>query len=67
MEMTMRMGAFEALDQNELYATDGGGAVAFVYAMGFAFGCTPLTACIAAGAGVVALGAGIYCGVTGKG
>lgn len=64
MEMTMK-NEFCALSQREEEMVNGGGVVAFVYAMGFVFGCPPVAVCVAAGAGVVALGVGIYCGVQG--
>lgn len=63
--MNLKMGNFAALSSDEMFAVDGGGAVAFVYAMGFVFSCTPLAVCVAAGACVVALGVGIYCGING--
>ncbi len=64
MQMVLSNGFCE-MTKEERYIVSGGGVVAFVYAMGFVFGCTPLGFCIAAGVGLVALGVGIYCGVKG--
>lgn len=59
MEKTLNMGAFEALDQQEMLKVDGGGAVAAVYALGFVFGCSPLGAlCICGGIAVAAVAGG---------
>ncbi len=58
MEMALNMGAFEALDNREMMEVDGGGVVAFVYAVGFVFGCAPIVpVCVAAA--VVGVGVGL--------
>lgn len=55
---------FCEVDMNEAELINGGGATAFVYALGFIAGTTPLNVCI--GAGLVIAGAGccIYGAVT---
>ena len=55
MEMALNMGAFQELNQQEMLEVDGGGFTAFVYALGFIAGTSPLAVCI--GAGLVVAGA----------
>lgn len=47
---------FKELGKEEIIEIDGGGVTAFIYAMGFVAGTTPLNVCI--GAGLVLAGAG---------
>lgn len=55
MEMVLNNGFCE-MSQNETVCVDGGGVVAFVYALGFIAGVSPLAVCV--GAGLVLVGAG---------
>lgn len=55
MENVMKNGFCE-LNENETIMVDGGGVVAFVFALGFIAGTTPLAVCV--GAGIVVVGAG---------
>lgn len=53
----IRLDGFCELSQNEMEQVDGGGFVAFVYALGFIAGTSPLAVCV--GAGLVVVGAGL--------
>lgn len=63
MELTMTNGFYE-MTESELELANGGGAVAFIYALGFMAGTSPLAVCV--GGGLVLVGAGmcIYEAVT---
>ena len=76
MEMVLTMGAFEALDQQELFAVDGGGimdwasaaAGAFAVGVGVCAALAPKVAvCAAIAANPVVIGVGIVCGVVAVG
>ena len=45
----MNKGAFESLDEREMMAIDGGGALAALYMAAFIAGTTPLGICVGAG------------------
>lgn len=59
MELTMENG-FQELSFSEMQRVEGGGVVAFVYALGFIAGTTPLAVCVGAGLVVVGVGLCIY-------
>lgn len=60
----MNQNNFASLTEREMCDVNGGGATAFVYALGFIAGTTPLNVCIGAGLVVVGLGCCIYGAVT---
>ena len=51
---------FVHISLDELQEIDGGGFVAFIYALGFLAGTTPLAVCVGAGIVLVGTGACIY-------
>lgn len=55
MEIIKSNGFYE-LNDTEMNSTNGGGFTAFIYALGFIAGTSPLAVCI--GAGLVVIGAG---------
>ncbi len=59
MENVMANG-FTELTPDDLQKTDGGGFVAFVYALGFIAGCSPLAVCVGAGLVVAGTACCIY-------
>lgn len=60
----LKINGFSNLTEEEMVSVDGGGVVAAVYALGFVMGMTPAGALATVVIGAVALGAGIYIGVT---
>lgn len=57
MTNTLELSNFSNLSEKELDMVDGGGFVAFVYALGFIAGTSPLAVCV--GGGLVLIGAGM--------
>lgn len=60
MERLLNTGAFEAMDNQEQMLVEGGGVTAFVYALGFMAGCSPLAVCVGAGIALVGVGCCVY-------